>query len=276
MSFFFAAQSHLLEEVAKFRAARRLWSRLVLARLSPRDPRSAALRFHTQTAGVSLTAQQPMNNVVRVTVQALAAALGGTQSLHTNAMDEALGLPTREAAVLALRTQQILAEETGVTDTVDPLAGSFAVESLTNEIERGAMALIERIDAMGGAVDAIESGWFGAQIAESAYAWQRDVESGARHVVGVNTYVEGESLPAEVLAIEPGLEARRAAEIHAFRERRDADAAAASLAVLRTAAAGSTNLVTPILGAVRSHATLGEICDTLRGVFGEHQSSGTV
>ncbi len=274
LSFFFAAQSHLLEEVAKFRAARRLWSRLVFERLKPLDPRSAALRFHTQTAGASLTAQQPMNNVVRVTVQALAAVLGGTQSLHTNAMDEALGLPTRDTAMLALRTQQILAEESGVADVVDPFAGSYAVEALTNEVEEAAHALIKRIDAMGGAVAAIETGWMAAQIAESAYEWQRAVEAGDRKVVGVNAYAEGRASAPEVLAIAPGLEGRRAAELDSFRRARDGAGAAAALGALKDAAMGTLNLVAPILAAVESGATLGEICDTLRNVFGEYRAEG--
>jgi methylmalonyl-CoA mutase N-terminal domain/subunit len=276
MSFFFAAQSHLLEEVAKFRAARRLWARLVTERYHIRDVRSAALRFHTQTAGVTLTAQQPLNNVVRVAVQALAATLGGTQSLHTNSMDEALGLPTEQSATLALRTQQILAEEAGIPDIVDPLAGSYAVESLTSELEARARALIDEILQMGGAARAVETGWVSARIAESAYAWQRAVETGERTVVGVNAYKEEEARAPEVLRIDPQLEALRAVEIADIRSERDQSRASRTLDDLGSAAAGSGNLMPALLAAVDANATLGEICGVLRTVFGEHKPDGLV
>ncbi len=272
LSFFFAAQNNLLEEVAKFRAARRLWARIARDRFGARDPRSMMLRFHTQTAGVSLTAQQPVNNVVRVTVQALAAILGGSQSLHTNSMDEALALPSEEAVKVALRTQQILAHECGVADVVDPLAGSYAVEALTDVLEREAAELIERIDAMGGALAAIERGWVSAQIADSAYRVQQEVESDERSIVGVNCYAEeAEADPPEVLRIDPEVEARRVAEVGAWRAERDQAAVVAALERLREAARGTDNLMPPIIDAVEARATLGEICDELRAEFGEYR-----
>jgi methylmalonyl-CoA mutase N-terminal domain/subunit len=276
MSFFFAAQSHLLEEVAKFRAARRLWANLVTERYGVRDPRSAALRFHTQTAGVTLTAQQPMNNVVRVTVQALAATLGGTQSLHTNSMDEALGLPTQESATLALRTQQILAAESGITDFVDPLAGSYVVETLTTELEARARALMEQIQAMGGAAQAVSTGWVSAQIADSAFAWQKAVESGERTVVGVNAYQEEGARAPQVLTIDPELETVRRNQLADLRATRDSGAVKAALSRLKAAAEGTANLMPVLLEAVEADATLGEICRVLREVFGEHRAGDAV
>ncbi len=272
LSFFFAAQNNLLEEVAKFRAARRLWARIARDRFGAQDPRSMALRFHTQTAGVTLTAQQPLNNVARITVQALAAVLGGTQSLHTNAMDEALGLPTAAAATLALRTQQILAHESGVADVVDPLAGSYAVEALTNRLEAEARALIDRIDEMGGALAAVERGWVAAQIADSAYRLQREVESGERIVVGVNAYQEDAAPPTDVLRIDPALEAARQAELARLRAGRDGTAVAAAVANLRAVARTKDNLMPALIRAVESETTLGEICDALRQELGEHRS----
>ncbi len=272
LSFFFAAQNDLLEEVAKFRAARRLWARLARERLGAREPRSMALRFHTQTAGVSLTAQQPMNNVVRVTLQALAAVLGGTQSLHTNSMDEALGLPTESAVTLALRTQQILAHESGVADIVDPLAGSYAVEALTDKLEAEARDLVAHIDEMGGALAAIESGWTQAEIAESAYRVQREAEEGSRIIVGVNRHVDrAASSTEQVLRIDEQLEARRHAELAQFRAERDQGAVDAATMQLKRAAGGSTNLMEYLIEAVEAGATIGEICDALREVFGEYR-----
>ena len=274
LSFFFAGQNNLLEEVAKFRAARRMWARIARDRFGARDERSMMLRFHTQTAGVALTAQQPMNNVVRVAVQALAAVLGGTQSLHTNAMDEALGLPTESSVTLALRTQQILAHESGVADVVDPLAGSYTVEALTSEIERQATAIIEQIDAMGGALAAVESGWMAARIADSAYAAQKALESGERITVGVNAYVEDDGEEQEILSIDPRLEAMRRGQLSELRASRDAARVERSLARLRHEAGGGANLMPAVIEAVESYATVGEICDVLRAVFGEHLPGG--
>jgi len=272
LSFFFACHGDLFEEVAKFRAARRLWARLARDLLGARDERSLKLRFHTQTGGSTLTAQQPLNNVVRTAYQALAAVLGGTQSLHTNAYDEALGLPTTQSATLALRTQQVLAFETGVADAVDPLAGSVHVEALTDAIEAEARRWFDEIEARGGAVAAIEAGFLQGAIEEAAYAFQRDVEAGRRVVVGVNRYQDETPLEVPVQAIDPRLEPARADDLRRFREARDG--AAASAAVARLAAAAGTPDA-PLMPAVReafaARATLGEVCGALRGVWGEHR-----
>ena len=271
LSFFFNAHNHLFEEVAKFRAARALWAELLRARFAVRDPEALKLRFHTQTAGSMLTAQQPLNNVVRTTVQGLAAVLGGTQSLHTNSYDEALGLPSREAALLALRTQQLLAHESGVADAADPLAGSYLVESLTAEIKRRAIELIERIDDMGGMLEAIDTGWVQDQIHRAAYRWQRDVESGARIVVGVNRFADEQPVPPPPFQVDPGVERERATFLAAWRSQRDAPRAEAARTRLGRAARGDENLVPPILEALVSRATLGEVCDTMREAFGVHR-----
>jgi len=271
LTFFFAAQNHLFEEVAKFRAARRLWARLMRERFGARDPKSVMLRFHTQTAGVALTAQQPMNNIVRVTIQALAAVLGGTQSLHTNSMDEALSLPTEETVQVALRTQQILAYESGVTDTVDPLAGSYYVEHLTDEIERRAVDYLERIDRMGGALGAIESGFIQREIQESAYRHQQAVESGERIVVGVNRFQVREERHLRALRIDESVQRAQAQRLKQLRVERDSSAVTRALWELEVAAAGDDNLMPYILQAVEAYATLGEICAVLRRVFGEHR-----
>jgi methylmalonyl-CoA mutase, N-terminal domain len=271
LSFFFAAQNNLLEEVAKFRAARRLWAHIARERFGAQDPRSMMLRFHTQTAGVTLTAPQTVNNVVRVTVQALAAVLGGTQSLHTNSMDEALGLPTEAAVTVALRTQQILAHESGVADVVDPLAGSYAVEALTDGLQRAAADLIAEIDGLGGAVKAVEQAWVAARIADSAWRFQREVESGERVIVGVNAFTEGDAPVPDLLRIDPAVEAQRREQIAAVRARRDGRAVAEALAAVSAAAHGEANVMPAILAAVEVYATLGEICDTLRAVFGEYR-----
>jgi len=277
LTFFFAAQNHLLEEVAKFRAARRLWARLMRERFGARDPRSMMLRFHTQTAGVALTAQQPLNNVVRVTIQALAAVLGGTQSLHTNSLDEALSLPTEETVQVALRTQQIIAHESGVTDTVDPLAGSYCIERLTDEIEARASDYLARIDAMGGALGAIESGFMQSEIHESAYRYQRAVENRERIVVGVNQFQTAEEGRPRTLQIDETAEAAQVARLKALRERRDDAAVRRALADLAAAASGNDNVMPPILAAVEAYATLGEICNVLRAAFGEyHQPTAIV
>jgi methylmalonyl-CoA mutase N-terminal domain/subunit len=273
LSFFFAAHSTLIEEVAKFRAARRVWVRVMRDRFGAKDPASLALRFHTQTMGSTLTAQQPLNNIVRTAIEGLAAVLGGTQSLHTNAYDEALALPTEESARLALRTQQIIAEESGVADTVDPLGGAYAVESLTADIERRVHDEIAKIDKMGGAIAALENAYQMREIEESAYRQQRAVESGEQVVVGVNAYRGdggGEAQP-QLLRVDEALARRRADEVKAFRARRDAAAASRARSDLVTAARGSTNLVPLMLACVRAGGTLGEISEDLRGVFGVYE-----
>ena len=273
LSFFFNAQMDLLEEVAKFRAARRLWARIMKERFGAKNPRSMMLRFHTQTAGCALTAQQPDNNIVRVTLQALAAALGGTQSLHTNSRDEALSLPTEDSVTIALRTQQIIAHESGVASTVDPLAGSYYVESMTNRIEDEALDYIKRIDELGGAVAAIEQGFIQREIQESAYAYQKSVESGDRIVVGVNKFqVEDEKLP-ELLKVKPEVEAQQRTQLKELRQQRDNVSVQAALQQLGEAAQTDANLMPAIIAAVRTYATLGEICDVLRQVFGEYEPS---
>ncbi len=267
LSFFFAAHNDLFEEVAKFRAARRLYARLMRERFDADDP-SARLRFHTQTGGVTLQASQPLNNVVRVTVQGLAAALGGTQSLHTNAYDEALALPSEASATLALRTQQILAFESGVTRSVDPLAGSWYVESLTDRIEAEALALIEAVDALGGAAAAVEAGYFQRAIADSAWAFQQQQESGELTVVGVNRFTD-DSAPTVLPAPDyRALEREQCLRLEAVKQSRDAVAVASSLEDVRQAAAGDAPMMEPILGAVRTRATLGEISDAMRSVWG--------
>ncbi|MGE5589918.1 MAG: methylmalonyl-CoA mutase [Bacillota bacterium] len=276
LSFFFNAHMDFLEEVAKFRAARRLWARLMRDRVGAKDPRSWMLRFHTQTAGSTLTAQQPDNNVVRVALQALAAVLGGTQSLHTNSRDEALALPTEASARRAVRPQQIIAHESGVADTIDPLAGSYYLENLTDRIEAEALAYIDRIDALGGAAAAIERGFVQREIQEAAYRWQRQVESGERVVVGVNGFTLEEEEQPDLLVLDPAVEARQAARLADLRQRRDGLAVEKALAHLREAAEGSANLLPPILDAVKTYATLGEIAGTLRQVFGEYRPTAEV
>jgi methylmalonyl-CoA mutase N-terminal domain/subunit len=259
--------------VAKFRAARRLWARIARDRFGVEDPEACKLRFHTQTAGSTLTAQQPEVNVVRTALEALAAVLGGTQSLHTNSMDEALGLPTERSALLALRTQQVIAHESGVADTVDPLAGSYFVEALTDAIERGAAEYIARIDAMGGAVRAIERGYPQREIHDAAYRWQKCVESGEAVVVGVNRFTEGETARPPVLKVDESLRRRRVERLAALRARRDQADVADALATVESAAVSGANLMPPILGAVERLATLGEISDRLRSVFGAHRET---
>ena len=272
LSFFFNAHNNLLEEVAKFRAARRLWARIMRERFGARKPKSWQLRFHTQTAGSMLTAQQPENNVVRVTLQALAAVLGGTQSLHTNSRDEALSLPTEESVQIALRTQQIIAHESGVADSIDPLAGSYLVESWTDEVERRAAEYIEQIDAMGGALRAIEQGYMQREIQESAYRWQRAVDRSDKVVVGVNRFQGGNTPEQKLLRVDPQVGERQAVRLRALRERRDNEQVSSALAQLKTGAQRDDNLVPLILNAVEGYATLGEICAVLREVFGEYQA----
>jgi methylmalonyl-CoA mutase N-terminal domain/subunit len=270
LSFFFASHNDLFEEAAKFRAARRLWARVVRERFGAGDA-TARLRFHTQTGGVTLQAQQPLTNVVRVTVQALAAVLGGTQSLHTNGYDEALALPTEQSATLALRTQQVIGFESGIAKTVDPLAGSYYVEALTDEIERGARALIEEVDALGGAAEAIERGFFQEAIARSAYQLQKRQESGELVVVGVNRFTD-DSPPMQIETPDfSALETDQKARLEAVKQRRDRKSVEGALAAVQAAAGGSASLMPPILEAVRARATLGEISDTLRAAWGVYR-----
>ena len=274
MSFFWNGHSNLFEEVAKFRAARRMWARIVTGRFGARYERSAQLRFHTQTGGSTLTAQQPDNNVVRVTLQALAAVLGGTQSLHTNGFDEAFGLPTVRAATLALRTQQVIAHESGVADTADPLAGSYYVESLTDEVEAAAWAYLEEIDRRGGAVAAIEAGFLQEEVEKAAYAAARAVDDGDKVVVGVNRFAGGDAVPAELLPVEAGLERRQAERVRKFRAARDRAAVRAGLEAVAAAARGTSNLLEPMREALRAGATLGEVSDVLRAELGTHEPGG--
>lgn len=269
LSFFFNSHNNLFEEVAKFRAARRMWAHIMSERFHAQDPRSMMLRFHTQTAGSTLTAQQPDNNVVRTAYQALAAVLGGTQSLHTNAKDEALSLPTEETARVALRTQQILGFETGVADVVDPLAGSYYIESLTNGLEQRAWEYIQQIDTLGGSVHAIERGYMQAQIEESAYAYQRSLDQEQDIVVGVNRFQTEEPKRTKAQPIDPTISARQTARLTILRQKRDNELVGQRLQALEQAASGTTNLMPIIVSAVEAYATLGEISDTLRHVFGE-------
>jgi len=271
LSFFWNGHNNFFEEVAKFRAGRRMWHRIMTERFGATDERSKLLRFHTQTAGSMLTAQQPENNIVRTALQALAAVLGGTQSLHTNGYDEALGLPTERAAKLALRTQQIIAFESGVTDTVDPLAGSYFVEWLTDRVEEEAWRYIDKIDGMGGSVAAIEAGYMQDEIERAAFEWAKAVDDGTKIIVGVNRFAEPEPEPTEVLRLDPELERRQAQRVRDLRARRDQEAVRAALEDVRAAARGTQNLLWPMREALRRYATLGEVSDVLRDVFGTYQ-----
>jgi methylmalonyl-CoA mutase N-terminal domain/subunit len=268
LSFFFNAHLDFFEEIAKYRAARRIWATRMREHYGARNPRSWLMRFHTQTAGVSLTAQQPEVNLIRTAIEALAAVLGGTQSLHTNSFDEALALPTEHAVRLALRTQQVIAHETGVVNTIDPLGGSYYVEHLTNELERQANDYFERIDKLGGVIAAIEENFFQREIAEASFRYQSEVEAKQRIVVGVNRYALDEEPELEILRIDPALEQKQIGRVQALRARRDAAAAEAALAELKRAAAGDTNLMEPIVAAARAYVTMGEMCEALREVWG--------
>lgn len=270
LSFFFNVHNNFLEEVAKFRAARRMWAHIMRDRFGAKNPKSQMLRFHSQTAGVTLQAQQPIVNVARVTLQALASVLGGTQSLHTNSYDEALGLPTEQAALIALRTQQVIAHESGVADFIDPLAGSWAVEALTDDIERRATTYLAEIDKLGGMVAAIERGYPQREIERRAYEYQRAIESKHRIVVGVNDFTTGDDNPPQTATIDPALEREQCARVAAVRARRDAAEHARAVAALRDAAATTDNLVPPIIGAVKALATVGEIADVLRDRYGDY------
>jgi methylmalonyl-CoA mutase, N-terminal domain len=286
LSFFFNAHNDFLEEIAKFRAARRLWARIMRERFHATNPRALQLRFHTQTAGSTLTAQQPDNNIVRVAIQALAAVLGGTQSLHCNGRDEALALPTEESARIALRTQQIIAAESGVANTVDPVAGSYAIESMTNEIERGAEEILARIAAGGGTLAAIETGLIQREIQESAYRAQLAVDSGSAVVVGVNRWAAGvvspandaanDSRPQSLFAVDPDIERQQIERVRAVRAGRSARDWRAALEGVANAARGGSNLVPPIIAAVEAQATVGEIADAMRAVFGEHEETSSL
>jgi methylmalonyl-CoA mutase N-terminal domain/subunit len=273
LSFFFVARTTLLEEVAKFRAARRLWARIMKDEFKAEDPKSQMLRFHTQTAGVQLTAQQPEVNLIRVSLQALAAVLGGTQSLHTNSFDEALALPSTKAARLAVRTQQVIANETDLTATVDPFAGSYAIEAMTDEIEAAAEALIDRIEEMGGAAAAIERGFQKAEIESAAYQVAREIDEGERVVVGVNKFAVNGDEPYEPLRFDPAIEANQAARLADLRAKRESGAVSRAISELKTTAEGTGNVLYPLRDALRADATLGEVCDALRDVWGEYHPS---
>jgi methylmalonyl-CoA mutase N-terminal domain/subunit len=271
LSFFFACHMNFFEEVAKFRAARRMWGRIMRDEFGAKDPRSAMLRFHTQTGGATLTAQQPENNVVRTALEALAAVLGGTQSLHTNSFDEALSLPSERAAKIALRTQQVIGYESGVPDSADPLGGSYFVESITRDIEEGAVAYLDKIEGMGGAVAAIEAGWIQGEIHDAAFRIQQGIESGERVIVGVNRFVEETEEPVEIQKLDEEQVRRQSERLRELREGRDNAAVEAALKEIEETARGSDNLLPPMREALRLRATLGEVSDALRGVFGEHR-----
>jgi methylmalonyl-CoA mutase N-terminal domain/subunit len=271
LSFFFNAHNNLFEEVAKFRAARKMWA-IIMKDLGATDEKALMLRFHTQTGGATLTAQQPLNNISRVTIQTIAAVLGGTQSLHTNGFDEALGLPTQEAASIALRTQQIVANESGITDTADPLAGSYFIESLTNELEQKALALIQQIDEMGGAVSSIENGFMQNKIAESAYAYQKAIESKEKIIVGVNQFESTSTTNIPVFQIDESIRIQQIEKLKALKSSRDNTKVVACLAAVKNAAAGTDNLMPSVIDAIENYCTLGEIADVLRGIYGEYQA----
>jgi methylmalonyl-CoA mutase N-terminal domain/subunit len=271
LSFFFNAHNNLFEEVAKFRAARKMWA-IIMKDLGATDEKALMLRFHTQTGGATLTAQQPLNNISRVTIQTIAAVLGGTQSLHTNGFDEALGLPTQEAASIALRTQQIVANESGISDTADPLAGSYFVESLTNELQQKALALIQQIDEMGGAVSAIENGFMQNKIAESAYAYQKAIESKEKIIVGVNQFESTSTTNIPVFQIDESIRIQQIEKLKALKSRRDNTKVVACLTAVKLAAAGTDNLMPSVIDAIENYCTLGEIADVLRGIYGEYQA----
>jgi len=275
ISFFFNCHNHFLEEVSKFRAARRLWAHIMRDRFGATNPRAQQMRFHTQTAGSTLTAQQPDNNIVRVAVQAMAAVLGGTQSLHCNGRDEALSLPTEAAARIALRTQQVIASETGAANTVDPVAGSYTIERMTDQLEADARALLDRIDALGGTLVAIESGFVQREVQDAAYRAQQAIDAGHEIVVGVNRFTDGQPPSIETFRLDPDVERDQKARVAAVRASRSASAWESALAGVERAARGSDNLVPPILTAVEAKATVGEISDTMRRVFGEHIASET-
>jgi len=276
LAFFFCCHQDFFEEIAKFRAARRLWATIMKEKFHAKNPKSMMIRFHTQTAGCTLTAQQPKNNIMRVAFQALSAVLGGTQSLHTNSMDEALCLPTEESVRIALRTQQVVAHELGVTDTVDPLAGSYYVESLTKEIFNRAKAYIEKIDEMGGSPEAIEKGYIQKEIQDSAFKFQREIEEEKRIVVGLNRFQTEEEKITDLLRVNPAVQVAQIEKLQKVRSERDGDKVEKSLAAIKKAAQGNDNLMPFILDSVKAYATLGEICGVLKEVYGEYQQPGTL
>jgi methylmalonyl-CoA mutase N-terminal domain/subunit len=273
LSFFFNAHNNLLEEVAKYRAARRLWAKIMRERFGAKDPKSWQLKFHTQTAGCTLTAQQPDNNIVRVAIQTLAAVLGGTQSLHTNSRDEALALPTEESVMIALRTQQIVAHECGAADSVDPLAGSYYIEALTSSIEDEAAKLIKRVDDLGGAPAAIEKGFIQQEIMDAAYKYQKDIEDGEKIIVGLNKYQVKETPQKGLLRVDPAVETAQRDSVARMKQKRDNAVVAETLSKLKDACKSDENVMPLILDAVKAYATLGEICDVMRGVFGEYKQT---
>jgi methylmalonyl-CoA mutase N-terminal domain/subunit len=273
-SFFFNSHLDFFEEIAKFRAARRMWAKIMKERFKAKDPRSWWLRFHTQTAGCSLTAQQPYNNIVRTAIEALAAVMGGTQSLHTNSLDEVLAIPTEEAATIALRTQQIIAEESGVANTIDPLGGSYFVEALTNQVEEEALAIIQKIDDMGGMLEAIEKSFPQKEIADSAYHYQKQIDENEKTVVGVNKYITEERLPVDILEIDDTLEKMQIEKLHRVKNARNSTRVRECLDKLGEACTGNKNVMDPIIDAVKAHATLQEVCDVFRKIFGEYRDPG--
>jgi methylmalonyl-CoA mutase N-terminal domain/subunit len=272
LSFFFNAHNHFFQEVAKFRAARRLWARIMRERFGATNPKALALRFHAQTGGSTLTAQQPDNNVVRVAVQALSAVCGGAQSIHTNGYDEALALPSERAVHIALRTQQLLAHEAGGTDTADPLGGSYFIEALTDELEAKAWELIEHVDELGGAVPAIEQGFVQDEIEQAAFRWQQEVETGERVIVGVNRFTEGDEEPIELHRLDPAAEKRQLERTARVRAERNAQEVDAALAAVRESARGDSNLLVPMREALRARVTIGEICNALRDIYGTYDA----
>jgi len=276
LSFFFNSHNDFFEEIAKFRAARRIWAREIKKRYNPRDPHSMALRFHTQTAGCTLTAQQPLNNIIRVTIQALAGVLGGTQSLHTDSLDETLALPSEEAVMIALRTQQIIAEESGVTNTIDPLGGSYYIEALTNEMEKGAHEYFKKLDDLGGMVSAIEKGFPQNEIREASYTYQKEIDNNERIIVGVNKFMTKEEQPIETLKIEPEIEKKQVKKLQAFKKNRDNNRLNNALEDLKKVAESGKSVMPTIIEAVKLYATVGEICNTLKEVFGEYKEPSTI
>jgi methylmalonyl-CoA mutase N-terminal domain/subunit len=276
LSFFFNSHNDFFEEIAKFRAARRIWAREIKKRYNPGDPHSMALRFHTQTAGCTLTAQQPLNNIIRVTIQALAGVLGGTQSLHTDSLDETLALPSEEAVMIALRTQQIIAEESGVTNTIDPLGGSYYIEALTNEMEKGAYEYFKKLDDLGGMVSAIEKGFPQNEIREASYTYQKEIDNNERIIVGVNKFMTKEEQPIETLKIEPEIEKKQVKKLQAFKKNRDNNRLNNALEDLKKVAESGKSVMPTIIEAVKLYATVGEICNTLKEVFGEYKEPSTI
>ncbi len=276
LSFFFNSHNDFFEEIAKFRAARRIWAREIKKRYNPRDPHSMALRFHTQTAGCTLTAQQPLNNIIRVTIQALAGVLGGTQSLHTDSLDETLALPSEEAVMIALRTQQIIAEESGVTNTIDPLGGSYYIEALTNEMEKGTHEYFKKLDDLGGMVSAIEKGFPQNEIRNAGYTYQKEIDDNERIIVGVNKFKAKEEQPIETLKIEPEIEKIQVERLRAFKENRDSNRINKALEELKKSAKNGESVMPPIIKALKLYATVGEICNTMKEVFGEYKEPGTI